>query len=470
MSRLRLLLLLLVVFLLPQRIQAQTETPTPEPSSGAPIPQIHTVQEGENLTIIASTYGVTIEDLLALNGLTEDAVLSIGQTLVVPGGEGDAVATLYTVQAGDTLAQVAAVFNTTPRAILETNRIINARYRPVVGQTLSVVSRTGSALPQPVTGTPHIVAAGESLLAIAARYRVSPAILAAENDLSFPTYLFPGQRLRIPGQEAYRFLTGEWTDVAVRPLPLLPGTTAVVTVQNMLEGQPAGQFAGQPLHFVLYEDGFLALMGLDAFAEPGLYELVLTGTGERPWRPFRQQVQVNAGDYIIQQIVVSEELNALLTPDVRAEEDAFLEPIYKTFTAEQHWHGRFQYPITNPVVTARYGDGRSYNGGPVEIFHTGTDFAGGLGTPVMATAEGTVVFSDFLTLRGISIIDHGLGVMTAYNHLSEQFVTTGEHVTTGQLIGSIGSTGLSTGPHLHWEVRILNVPVNGLEWIEQGFP
>jgi murein DD-endopeptidase MepM/ murein hydrolase activator NlpD len=60
--------------------------------------------------------------------------------------------------------------------------------------------------------------------------------------------------------------------------------------------------------------------------------------------------------------------------------------------------------------------------------------------------------------------------MTAYFHLSEIFVTPGQQVSTAQPIAAGGSTGLSTGPHLHWDVRVNNVPVNGLQWTEQTFP
>ena len=122
-------------------------------------------------------------------------------------------------------------------------------------------------------------------------------------------------------------------------------------------------------------------------------------------------------------------------------------------------------------MTAGYGDGRSYNGGPVEIYHTGVDFSGAVGTPILAPANGTIVFTGPLELRGNAvIIDHGLGVMSAYFHLSEIFVADGDTVTAGEAIGAGGSTGLSTGPHLHWDLRIMDVPVNGLQWTEIAFP
>jgi murein DD-endopeptidase MepM/ murein hydrolase activator NlpD len=60
--------------------------------------------------------------------------------------------------------------------------------------------------------------------------------------------------------------------------------------------------------------------------------------------------------------------------------------------------------------------------------------------------------------------------MTAYFHQTESLVQAGDMVTTGQVIGTVGSTGLSSGPHLHWDVRIMNVPVDGLQWLNEQFP
>ncbi|KAA3661788.1 MAG: LysM peptidoglycan-binding domain-containing protein, partial [Chloroflexi bacterium] len=209
------------------RILAQTPEPTP-PSN--PIPQVHTVQSGENLTIIAQNYGVTVAELLTINGLTEEDILFAGQSLFIPGGEGEAVATVYTVQIGDSIDSIATAFNATPASILEANRAINAHYEFTVGQTVAVVSRTGSALPQAVTGQPHVVAPGETLNMIAARYNVNPMALAAENGLPYPSIVLLGQRLRIPAEIPYRFLPGTWVDVQIRPLPIIQGNTVSIYV------------------------------------------------------------------------------------------------------------------------------------------------------------------------------------------------------------------------------------------------
>ncbi|MCB8976981.1 MAG: LysM peptidoglycan-binding domain-containing protein [Ardenticatenaceae bacterium] len=466
MKRIGLFLLLLLLLPVPALAQTADPTPTPNPDDGSlPIPRVHTVAEGENLTYIASLYGITIEELLALNGLANADNLFVGQTLIVPGGEGEAVATVYTVGGGDTLAQIAAVFNTTPTAVLQTNRMINPAQAPAAGQTVTVVSRTGSSLPQPVTGVPHVVAPGETVTTIAAQYDISPYALAAANDLPYPTYLFTGQRLRIPGEATYQYLTGEWQQVVIRPFPIIPGNTVSIYVENLLDGRPSGSFGDQALQFFPQGDGYAALVGIDAFAEPGLFTLRLEGSGNRPWRPFTQQVQVDRGDYSLQQIPVDDD------PEIRQQEDEMLASIYLTDTETRQWDGVFTSPVPGAVITARYGDPRSYNGGPVYVYHSGVDFAGTIGTPILAPANGTVVFNQLLELRGNTVIlDHGQGIFSAYFHLSETFVAVGDTVTAGQTIASGGSTGLSTGPHLHWDLRVHNVPVNGLQWLETAYP
>src|SRR5207245_2752637 len=99
-------------------------------------------------------------------------------------------------------------------------------------------------------------------------------------------------------------------------------------------------------------------------------------------------------------------------------------------------------------------------------YHRGTDFTGQTGDPITAAAAGKAVFVGPLKVRGNSVIlDHGAGVFTAYHHLSHFDVAQGASVAAGQLLGLIGSTGLVTGPHLHWEVIVRGIEVDGLLWL-----
>lgn len=449
---------------------------TPEPTAGTTPaatparPPTHVVEDGETLTSIATLYEVSVADLLLVNGLDETDLIFPGQTLLIPGGEGAAVPASYVVQAGETLEAVAQRFGTSPAAIATANRLVSGDSL-YAGQTLAVVSETGSPEPRPLTGTLHLVQPGETMLMLAARYALSPETIAATNNLALPVQLFEGMRLRIPASGDYQDLPGGWERLRVRPVPLTQGQTASIYVEHAGEGAPAGSFGSQALHFTPYEEGYVALVGVDAFSEPGRLALALEGAGGNDWWPLTEEVAIISGDYPTQTINVAAELEPLLAPEVRAEEDAFLHDIYTQFTPEAQWDGLFQIPVSTTIVTAGYGGLRSYNGGPFEIFHTGVDFAGTVGTPILAPAAGTVVFSDTLELRGLTlIIDHGLGVYSAYNHLSAINVKVGDRVEPGQPVAAGGSSGLSTGPHLHWELRVMDVPVDGMQWTREPFP
>jgi murein DD-endopeptidase MepM/ murein hydrolase activator NlpD len=89
----------------------------------------------------------------------------------------------------------------------------------------------------------------------------------------------------------------------------------------------------------------------------------------------------------------------------------------------------------------------------------------------MAAAPGTVALAESLTVRGNTVlVDHGWGVYSVYMHLSSIGVAVGSAVGAGQPIGAVGASGMVTGPHLHWEVRVHGIPVDPLPWLEPGPP
>jgi Membrane proteins related to metalloendopeptidases len=117
------------------------------------------------------------------------------------------------------------------------------------------------------------------------------------------------------------------------------------------------------------------------------------------------------------------------------------------------------WPVEGPV-TGSFGERIDpFNG--EGAFHTGVDISTGIGTPVVAPADGTVESAQFENGYGRTLVlDHGHGVTTLYGHLSGFAVSPGESVHRGDVVAYVGSTGRSTGPHLHYEVRIHNTPVN----------
>jgi len=113
-----------------------------------------------------------------------------------------------------------------------------------------------------------------------------------------------------------------------------------------------------------------------------------------------------------------------------------------------------------------FGGRRNPFGGPGYEFHTGQDIEAPLGAPVVAGASGKISFVGWQNGYGqLVVVDHGGGLTTRYGHLSHIDVDAGQQVSRGQLVGKVGSTGRSTGPHLHYEVRINDAPVNPIEYL-----
>jgi hypothetical protein len=130
-------------------------------------------------------------------------------------------------------------------------------------------------------------------------------------------------------------------------------------------------------------------------------------------------------------------------------------------SASQGWSGSFIWPARGRI-SGRFGSQRIYRGEPAS-FHSGVDVAPGAGAPVVAPADGVVVLAGppAFSLEGnLLIIDHGLGLNSAFLHLATQTVRVGDVVRQGQLIGTVGATGRATGPHLHWSLKWLDARVD----------
>lgn len=118
------------------------------------------------------------------------------------------------------------------------------------------------------------------------------------------------------------------------------------------------------------------------------------------------------------------------------------------------WQQTFMWPVTGRI-SGRFGSQRIYKGEPGS-YHSGVDVARPAGTPILAPADGVVILAaaSSFTLEGrLLMIDHGMGLNSAFLHLSRIDVNVGDVVRRGQPVGAVGMTGRATGPHLHWGMR-----------------
>ena len=126
--------------------------------------------------------------------------------------------------------------------------------------------------------------------------------------------------------------------------------------------------------------------------------------------------------------------------------------------------GNFSEPVASYRITSRFGDRRTYrysDGTTAPAIHTGIDLAAPTGTQVTASGAGRVVLAEDRMLTGITVvIEHLPGIYSLYYHLDSLHCSAGDEIRRGDPIGTVGMTGLATGPHLHWEVRVSGIPVD----------
>jgi murein DD-endopeptidase MepM/ murein hydrolase activator NlpD len=461
------LILLVVTGLQVSPLLAQEPTPTPETQATT----IHVIQPGETLFAIAKRYGTTVEALVRANQIADPSLIFAGQRLVIPSGQTPAPqpqTTEYLVQVGDTLRGIAARFGVQPEAIARLNGITHPDLI-IAGQPLLIPASGNSGSERIYT-----VVRGDTLTRIAARFGRSAWEIALANGLSLAQPIYPGQRLVIPGEgPPLPALPPPFVAVHAHPLPAVQGRAFAVrvTVTQGVTVTLSGSFADQRLRFVEEASGSWAIAGLNAFTPPGLYPLIITATlptGEAS--VFQQRVQVVEPGYAREQLILDPQTSQLLDPQLLAEERAIVMGVYTQFTPKRLWEGLFQLPASGEI-TSHFGTRRSYNGGPYSSYHEGTDLNGFVGDPVVAPAAGRVALAQKLTVRGNAIIlDHGGGVFSGYWHLSKIWVKVGDEVRPGQKIAEIGATGLVTGSHLHWEMRINGVPVDPMQWTREAMP
>lgn len=217
---------------------------------------------------------------------------------------------------------------------------------------------------------------------------------------------------------------------------------------------PAGTVAltvnGMPV--AIARDGAF-LIGLDRDAAPQASLLARLADGRTVARP----IAVAPRGWRIEHVAVGQRPGAIPSAEFqrrRAAELARISAARSISSASEGWRQSFVWPARGRL-SGQFGSQRIYRGTPGS-YHSGTDVAGASGTPFVAPADGVVVLAaqSPFTLEGkLLMIDHGMGLNSAFLHCSALLVAEGDLVRRGQVIGRIGATGRATGPHLHWSVK-----------------
>ena len=376
----------------------------------------------------------------------------------------------YVVKPGDTLASIAAELGIPLEILAATNQLTNINALKV-GQVL--------LLPVGVARRTVIARPGDTIQSIAEREGLSDLRLAILNSTTPTARLFPGQPIRLlrdSGPLATPF--GSVKIVGV-PSTIVQGQAGWIeaevdrplSLEASWNGTPLGI---RPLAIVRKDEigGEVTVWGghipIPASLEPGVYSLSLSyeaTNGISVSRFFPVFVQRHV--FPAQDIRLPPDKNALIEQEISQAELDYLSPIWSRTVTPIQWRNPFFLPLQSDFpTTSPYGVSRNYNSGQYFSFHTGQDFAAPGGSPVLAPADGIVTLAEPLTVRGISVIlDHGAGLFTGYWHLQEALVVPGVRVQAGDPIGLVGTTGRSTGEHLHWELRIYGVSVDPMPFL-----
>ncbi len=241
--------------------------------------------------------------------------------------------------------------------------------------------------------------------------------------------------------------------IALEPSVVPQGFIGTLLIQANHPATVTATLQGRPLPLFLEGGRWYGLIGIWAGTPPTTWKIVVTAVDPRGGPPVVEgrEMNVSGRQFEVEAVEMDQStLDLVLDTAALKQENELIAGLVTQNTAMRLWQGPFQQPVQGEI-SSTYGLRRSYNGGPPSGYHDGLDLAVDEGVPVAAANAGRVVFAGPLKVRGnCVIIDHGWGLYSGYYHMSALKVSAGQQVQRGQTIGLVGSTGFSTGAHLHW--------------------
>lgn len=367
----------------------------------------------------------------------------------------------HTVQPGDTWTALALRYGVTRGELQSLNPHFNTTRQPTIGRQINIpqgaVEQTGTLARYD----------GAGVLQAAARHGYSIWDIARLNGMDSPYQPTFYRPIIIPSQEIIRDFPPGMTSLELSSLMARPGRALGFRGITTEDGAPiSAGLDGLSVSIISDAHQFAGVVGTGAFYSGGEPELTIK-VGEHPlWvQPWAFEEQ----EWEYQELTLTGQA-AEIDQKARDEERARLRELWTIVTPVPLWKSPFITPVENYLsVTANYGARRSYNGGPYLSYHEGVDYSAYGGTPVIAPAAGHVVLAEPLYVRGGAvIIDHGLGLYSGYYHLSAVHASAGQTVQPGDILGEVGTTGLSTGNHLHWDLLVNGIWVDAAAWQDDG--
>ena len=230
-------------------------------------------------------------------------------------------------------------------------------------------------------------------------------------------------------------------------------------------------------YYYFYEERISVILGLGGIPvdlPPGIYTVKAEGIGVIHSYFFERSIEVTPRDFKQVTLKANIKMDSIVNGEKDPDQDAqyrrlwdaisIFSPhiLYEQSTLSQPVEGRHSSPFGFTRVT-EFPSGKNSTS-----YHKGEDFATKIGTPVLSDGKGRVILAENRIITGNTVVvEHLPGVKTIYYHMDSIDVKKGNIVNRGDKIGEVGTTGYSTGPHLHWEVRINTVPVDPMLFLER---
>jgi murein DD-endopeptidase MepM/ murein hydrolase activator NlpD len=261
-------------------------------------------------------------------------------------------------------------------------------------------------------------------------------------------------------------------EVKIVPEIVGQGKTLVVQLESpvKLKDLEVEFLKKEIIFYKIAKKKYRAILGIPLTTAPGKYALHFRiRTKKGLVVEWQETVRIKDVLYKRETLSIPAPKSKHLTSRDLGSEGVKLRAFYGKKASKQLWESKFILPAGGRI-SSPFGARRLYNNGIASWRHTGVDIANKEGTVIVAPNSGKVILSEDMRIHGETIIiSHGQGIFSTFCHLKERVVTKGDKVKRGELIGTVGQTGLATGSHLHWGLCASGVAVDPLEWIERSF-
>ena len=466
-------------------VPAEQPLEAPIPPEESATSQVYQIQPGDTLEVLARRYGVSEQALLLANQPLNPRLLQLGQEIQIPVSaeaisipeDTSSAPRVHQVSSGDTIERIAAIYGVTQAAIIQLNRISNPGWLSI-GQELEIPTTGVTTLPDPSptptptpsptptpTPSPTPTPTPEPVPTPAPTPEPTPEAVTIPEPTPTPEPVPTPTPTPAPTPEAVATPTPTPEPTATPVLEASPEPTPTVLLDiTSLSTPEASTSEPTPVPEAVVEvepapaptpailpDPELPVTGEALPVEPDLSNTTPVEGVDHTVQP-GETLRVIAGRYGISQQAIAQ-ANVMTNPNVLqvgqtlripGANEVIPAPAAPPQAAST---GRFIWPVEGRVTS-----GFGWRRGRI---HAGVDIPGPVGSPIMAVLEGEVIYAAFGPDGYGNRVDirHPNGLVTRYAHGHQIYVSTGQWVQQGQPIMSRGSTGWSTGPHLHFEVR-----------------